>query len=136
MADRFALDDARRDFFDRIAGFALDRSLAVHRLAEHVDDASQQTLADGHLKQSAGGADSLPFLDAGIIAQNDGADFGLLEIERQAGDAIAEVEHLVEHGVGEALDLGDAVADFTHSADVLFGHRSFYPGDLGFDFLQ
>ena len=136
MTDRPAFDDARSDFFDRISGFALDRSLAVHRLAERVDDASQQTLADRHLEQSAGGADFLPFLDAGVIAQNDGADFGLLEIERQAGDAIAEVEHLVEHGVGEALDLGHAVTDFAHAADVLFGHRGFHARDLGFDFLQ
>jgi hypothetical protein len=116
LADGFAFDDAGRDFFHRIKrrGF-LDRALAVERLAEHVDDAAQQTFADGHLQQFAGGADFVAFLDFGVIAENDRADFGLFQVEREAGDAVAEIQHLVEHRVGEAFDLGHAVADF---ADV------------------
>ena len=33
------------------------------------------------------------------------------------------------------FDLGHAVADFAHRADVLFGHGGFYPRDFGFNFL-
>ena len=62
---------------------------------------------------------SLAFLDAGVIAQDDRADLGLLQVQRQAGDAVAEIEHLVVHGVGQALDLGHAVADLADDADVL-----------------
>ena len=51
-------------------------------------------------------------------------------------DAVAEVEHLVEHRVGEAFDLGHAVADFAHDADVLLGGGRFDARDLRFDFLQ
>ena len=59
----------------------------------------------------------------GVIAENDRADFGFFEVEREADDAVAEVEHLVEHRVGQAFDLGHAVADFADDADVLFGRR-------------
>ena len=78
---------------------------------------------------------SCAFLDPGVIAENDRADFGLFEVQRQADDAVAEVKHLVEHGVGEAFDLGHAVADFADDADVLFGRRGLGARDLGFDFL-
>ena len=47
----------------------------------------------------------------------------------------AEIEHLVEHRVGQAFDLGHAVADFADDADVLLGDGGLGAGDLGFDFL-
>ena len=43
-----------RDLLDRIRRVARDRALAVERLAERVDDAAEQALADGHLQQLAG----------------------------------------------------------------------------------
>ena len=55
------------------------------------------------------------------------ADLGLFEAQRQAGDAVAEVEHLVEHDVAEALDAGDAVADLADDADALLGVAVFAP---------
>ena len=63
LADRLAADDAGRDLLDRIGDVALDRALAVERLAERVDDAAEQPLADGHLQQLAGGADLVAFLE-------------------------------------------------------------------------
>ena len=66
----------------------------------------------------------------GVIAENDGADLGFLQVQRQAGDAVAEVQHLVEHRVGQAFDLGHAVADFADDADVLLGRRGLHAGDL------
>ena len=46
-----------------------------------------------------------------------------------------EVEHLVQHRVGQALDPGDAVANLADDADVLFAGGGLGAGDLGFDFL-
>ena len=136
LADGFAPDDAGRDFFHRIKRGFLDRPFAVHRLAEHVHHAAEQALAHRHGEQLAGGLDFLAFVDAEIIAEDDRADFGFFEVEREADDAVAEVEHLVEHRVGETFDLGHAVGDFADGADVLLRHRRLDAGDLGFDFLQ
>ena len=47
-------DDAGRELLDRIGDVARDRALAVERLAERVDDAAEQPLADRHLQQLAG----------------------------------------------------------------------------------
>ncbi len=71
----------------------------------------------------------------GVIAENDRADFGFFEVQREAGDAVAEIQHLVEHRVGQALDLGHAVADFADDADVLFCRRGLRAADLRFNFL-
>ena len=131
-----ALDDAGGDFFHGIKRLRDDRPFAVQRLAQGVDHAAQERLAHGHLQQFAGGAHFLAFLDAGVIAQDDRADLGFLQVQRQADDAVAEVQHFVEHGVGEALDLGHAVANFAHGADVLAGHAGFQARNLGFNFLQ
>ena len=48
---------------------------------------------------------------------------------------MTEVEHLVQHHVAEAFDLGDAVADLTDDTDVLLDRRRFRAGDLCLDVL-
>ena len=70
-----------------------------------------------------------------VLAEDDDADLGLLEAERQARDAVAEVEHLVQHHVAEAFDLGDAVADLTDDTDVLLDRCRFRACDLCLDVL-
>ena len=64
---------------------------------------------------------SWPSWTVGVIAEDDRADFGFFQVQRQADDAVAEIEHLVEHRVGQAFDLGHAVADLADDADVLLG---------------
>ena len=49
---------------------------------------------------------------------------------------MAEVEHLVQHHVGQPFDFGDAVADLADDADGLLGRGGLGAGDLGFDFLD
>ena len=80
--------------------------------------------------------DFVAFFELRVVAEDDGADFGFFEVQREAGDAVAEVEHLVQHHVAEAFDLGDAVADFADDADVLLGRGGLGAGDLRFDFLD
>ena len=103
---------------------------------ERVHHAAEQALAHGHLQQLAGGADLVALLELRVVAEDDHADFGLVEVQRQAGDAVAEVDHLVEHRVGQAFDLGDAVADLADDAHVLLRGRRLGARDLSFDFLQ
>ena len=87
--------------------------------SERVDDAAEQPLADRHLQELAGRADFGALLKLRVVAEDDDADFGLVQVQRQPGDALAKVEHLVEHDIGQALDLGDAVADFADDAHAL-----------------
>ena len=56
-------------------------------------------------------------------------------LKREAGDAVAEIEHLVQHHVAQAFDARDAVADFADDADALLDDGGLGAGDLRFDVL-
>ena len=101
----------------RAALVGLDRPLAVDRIAERVDDAAEQALADRHLDDGAGALDGLAFLDLAVGAEDHDADIVDFEIERHAFDAALELDHLAGLHVVEAVDAGDAVADRQHLAD-------------------
>ena len=99
-----------------------DRALAVDRVAERVDDAAEQALADRHVDDRAGALDGVAFLDVAVVAEDHDADIVGLEVQRHAADAAGELDHLAGLDVVEAVDAGDAVADRQHLADF---------GDLG-----
>src|SRR5262249_51739393 len=136
LVHRPAADDTGGDLLDRIGGVGLDRPLAVDGFAQHVHDASEQPLAHRHLQEVAGGAGLAVLFELGVVAEDDHAHFGLFEIQHQAGNAVAQVDHLVEHRVGQPFDLGDAVAELADDADVLPGRRRLGARDLRFNLLQ
>jgi hypothetical protein len=125
-----------RDLLHGIGHVAGDGSLAVDGLAECGDDAPEQALADRYLQQLSRGFDFVAFFEAGVVAEDDHTNLGLLEAERQARDAATEVEHLVQHHVTQAFDLGHAVADLTDDTDVLLDRRGFRARDLRLDVLN
>ncbi len=106
----------------RRRSLGLDRALAVDRIAERVDHAAEQALADRHVDDRAGALDGLAFLDLAVVAEDHDADIVDLEVERHAAHAVLELDHLAGLDVVEAVDAGDAVADREHLADL---------GDLG-----
>ena len=89
----------------------------VDRLAEGVDDATEHAVADGHRQDAPGRLDGLTLLDRVDVAEHDGADRLLVEVEREADGAVLELEQLVHGGVGQPGHAGDAVADLGDAAD-------------------
>ena len=71
---------------------------------------------DRDLHHAAGRLDRVAFLDARGIAQDDGADRLLLEVEGHAVDIPGELQQLRGERVREAVDLGDPVADLDDGA--------------------
>ncbi len=104
----------------RVVG--LDRALAVDRVAERVDDAAEQALADGGVHDRAGALDRLAFLDVAVGAEDHDADIVGLEVQGHAAHAVLELDHLARLDVVEPVGAGDAVTDGQHLADL---------GDLG-----
>ena len=92
--------------------------LAVDRVAERVDDAAEESLADRHLDDRAGALDGVAFLDVAVGAEDHDADIVALEVQRHAADAAGKFDHLAGLDVVEAVDAGDAVADRQHLADL------------------
>ncbi len=122
LVHRLARDDARRLHLDAHALLGDDRALAVDRVAETVDDAAEQALADGDVHDRAGPLHGRTLGDRGVRAEDHDADIVGLEVQRHALDAARELDHLAGLDVVEAVDAGDAVADAQHGADL---------GDLG-----
>ena len=100
-----------------------DRALAVDRVAEPVDHAAEQALADRHVDDGAGALDGVAFLDRAVLAEDHDADIVALEVQRHALDAAGELDHLAGLDAVEAVDAGDAVTDGEDLADF---------GDFGF----
>ena len=135
LADGFASDNAGGDFLDRIGDLGFDRTFAIERLAKDVHDAAEHGFADWNLKEFTSRADFVAFLDPGVVAENNHADFSFFQVQSEADDAVSEVEHFIEHRVGETFDFGHTVANFANGSDVLLHRRGFYTGDLGFNIL-
>ena len=124
LVHRLALHDGGRLQLERAAGLGLDRAEAVDRLAERVDDAAEEVVADGDGEDLAGPLDLLALVDPAEVAEDDDADVGDVEVERDAERAVGELEQLVRHRRGQALDVGDAVTGVDDAADLFAGGRT------------
>ena len=111
----------------------LDVAEAVDRVAQGVDDPAQEPVADGHREDLAGPLDRLPLLHARVVAEDDRADLGDVQVQRDAQHAAGELQQLVGHGRGQALDVGDAVAGVGDRADLLAGGPGLQRRDVAGD---
>ena len=112
-----------------------DRALAVDGVAERVDDAAEQALADRHIHDGARALHGLAFGDLAVGAEHHDADVVGLEVEGHAAHAALEFDHFTGLDIVEAMDAGDTVADAEHLAhfgDLRFGAEA---GDLVADDL-
>ena len=80
-----------------------DVTEAVDRLAERVDDATEEAVADRHGQDLARPADLLALFDLVVVTEDDRTDVADLEVQRDAEDAAGELEQLVGHRAAEGL---------------------------------
>src|SRR3954466_2979862 len=122
LAHRFARNDAGRLDVDAHTLVALNRALAVNGIAERVDDAAEQALADRRVHDGAGTLDGLAFLDLTVGAEDHDANVVGFEVERHAARAVLELDHFTGLDVIQTIDAGDTVTDGQHLSD--FGNLS------------
>src|SRR5258708_8887730 len=82
---RRAVDDARRDFFDRVELIAEDWPAIVDRLAERVDHAADHGVAYRHRHDALGALDYVAFFDLVVVAEQHRANLVFFQIH---GDAV------------------------------------------------
>src|SRR5690606_14177971 len=135
LVHRLAGNDARGLDVDAAAfGGAGDRALAVDRLAQRVDDATEQRLADRHVDDFAKAADLVALGDLGVGAEDHRADVVALEVQGHAlHPGLGELDHLAGLDLVQTVDAGDAVADGQHLADVGNVRLDAEAGDLGLE---
>ena len=98
-----------------------DRALAVDGVAEAVDDATEQALANGRLEDLAGAAHQAALADRRRLAHDGDADVVLFEVQHEAGDVLVarfELDQLAGQGLVEAVDARDAVTRGQHGAGL------------------
>ena len=76
----------------------------------------------GHGLNAPGGLDGLLLLDAVDLAQDDGTDGVLVEVQGETQGPVLELEQLVHRGTGQPGDPGDAVTDLDDAPDLLGAH--------------
>ena len=101
-------------------------------VAEAIDDAAEQALADGDVDDGAGALDLVAFLDLGARAEDHDADVVGFEVQGHALHAIGEFDHFTGLDIVEPVDAGDAVADGQHLADFRNFRLTAEIGDLFF----
>ena len=124
LGHRLAADDAGRLVLEQARLARADRAVAVEGLAQGVDDAADELVADGHADDVARSLDGPALRDLLPLAEERDADVVLLEVERDARDAVLELEHLQRQAALETVDAGDPVPDLEHGADL---------GEVGLD---
>ena len=85
--------------------------------AERVDDAAEHRVADRHRDDARRALDRVAFLDLPVVAEQHGADAVLFEVQRNAEDAVRELEHLAGHRALDAVHARDTVTERDHAAD-------------------
>ena len=109
--DGRAVHDGRGGAFDGQALAGGHRPVAIEWPTERVDDASQQSVADGHVHDPARALDFIAGVQMPVFAEQHDADLVLVHVERDAEHAAGKLEQLLEAHAGKAGDLGDAGGD-------------------------
>jgi hypothetical protein len=111
-------DNARGDLLHRQRLGGLERAFSVDRNPQRIDHATDELLADRHLQQPARRAHLVALVEVAVVAQDDGADLVLLEVQRKAVSLVRKFEQLAGHRVLKAVDLRDAVTGGDDTPDV------------------
>ena len=119
LVDALALHHRRGLKFERAGAGGGDLAATVDRFTERVDHATEERVADRHREHLTGALDLLALLDLLEVAEDDGADAVLVEVERHSQHATGELQQLLGHHRRQALDVGDTVAGVDDGADLL-----------------
>ncbi len=135
LIDRLTGDDAGGDLFDRGRDRSLDRALAVQRLAERVDDPTEQLRTDRHFQDATGALDRVALSDVFVVTQNHRTDRVALQVQRQPVGVAGKLQHFVGHDVGQTVNTDDAVGDADDRAFGMSLGRQIEFFDLALDQL-
>ncbi len=96
----------------------MHRTFAIDADPKGIDHAPQQAHADWNGKQAPGRTHLLTSHDILVFTEENGADLRLFQVQRDAEEAVAEVDHLIEHHATETLDARHAIADLPDDANI------------------
>ena len=110
-------DDSGRLRVNLAGVCGVDRALVVERASERIHNATDELRSNRYFEHSCRAADFVALFQLEIIAEDDGADVVLFEVQGEGSDFLAgfggcDLEHLAGHRFGESVNAGDTVFDF------------------------
>ena len=122
LFNRLTLMNAGSLEFYRAGSSGLNGALAVDRLAEHVNNAAEHSLANRNLKNLASGTYLVVFLNCGDVTEEYGANLIFFEVLHQTGNDTSigsdELEKLARHRTLKAVDTRNTVANLYNRAGL------------------
>ncbi len=129
LLDGLTLHDRRSDVLDRPKARRLDLTLAVDRLAERIDDASQHDFADRYRGDATGAPHAVAFFDLRVRAHDHDADVVLFEVERDSLQSVGKLDELGRSHAAQSVDAREVRPDLDDRTDFVFL-------DLGLELLD
>ena len=124
------IDDAGSGHFDGAVAFGFDGTLAVDGLAQCVDNAADQALANGNGNDTAGTLDGVAFLNTLVSTQDNDGDGILVQVLGHAVRTVGELDQLACHALVQAGYGGNTVTDQDDNAGLAGLHLVFVVLDL------
>ena len=121
LLDRLAVEHACGLELQGTLFVGLDGAQAVNRLAQGVDHAAEEVLADRDRENLARPLDFVALGKGLKITQHHDTDGIGLEVLCDADDAVRELEQLVRHATWQPGNLGNTICSRSHHADLLTG---------------
>src|SRR5690606_32730112 len=97
LVDRLTPDHAGCHFLDSVGGLGVYRALAIDRVAQRINYATQQFRTYRNFEDAAGALGAHAFGQAQVVTQNHGTYGVLLQVQCHAEDAARELDHLAVH---------------------------------------
>jgi hypothetical protein len=121
---RLAPDNARCNLLDRVGLGVAQRALAIDRIAQCIDNATQQFLTYRNLEDAASALGAHAFSQRLVGAQYHGTYGVLLQVEGHTEDTTGKLDHFAVHDVGQTVNPHDTVGNADDGAFVtgLRGH--------------
>ena len=112
--NRFARHDAGGLDLDAAALDLFQRSLAVNRITQRVNNAAKQPHADGCIHNSGCPTDDIAFLDGAVITKNHDTDIIGFEVQGHALHTTFKFYHLTGLHFVKTVDTRDTVTNRQH----------------------
>src|SRR5258708_6612294 len=119
LANRLAIEHARRYALERVALLRSDGALTVHRLAERIHHAANERFPHRHGHNRVRALDDVAFLQFLRFAEEHHADLFLFKVDRDPENVMRESKHFTGHDLLKAIDPRNAVADADDRPDFV-----------------
>ena len=116
-------DHARRHNLNGTKLCRVDRAFSVQRLTNRIDNPTEKRVTNRNLSNPARCTNLSALSNRLVVAQDNGSDRVLLEVQGHAEGAVAKVQQLTSHCLRQPVNPGDAVANFDNRTHIRRTYR-------------